>query len=154
MITIDLTKKVRQIAPEGDQSGVIADLYVETVKSPTGKEVCSLVVVVQLAAADDDGKRFEVSGAFGLGNRAKQRLIDEVTRLRGSPLTAAELKTFEAEGVMLGKPCTARVVHKVEAGRMVAKLGGLLPATDATIKVSENFVRHEDEDAEAVTTTT
>ena len=114
-------------APEGLHQAVCVDVHdLGLQKTPWG-EKHKVLVVWQIDALEENGKRFQIRQSYTLSLSDKANLRRDLECWRGRKFTDDELQGFDLEKLM-GANCQLQVVHNLgDEGKTYANVQAIVP---------------------------
>lgn len=141
IMKFNISKVQVEVAPLGQQQGVIVDAYPDTVPDKNGKIMTKLTLVTQLATHNKNGTRFAVPKTYTLGSRGKGTLTSDMSALLGRALTQDETTAFDPEALLIGKRCAVQIAHGLENGKLVAKVASFALPDGTELGVQPDYQR-------------
>jgi len=114
-------------APEGLHQAVCVDVHDLGIMATTWGDKHKVLVIWQIDAAEESGKRFQVRKHYTLSLSEKANLRRDLECWRGRKFTPEELQGFDVEK-LLGANCQIQVVHNLsDEGKTYANVQAIVP---------------------------
>jgi len=114
-------------APEGLHQAVCVDVHDLGIQTTPWGDKHKVLVIWQIDAAEESGKRFQVRKHYTLSLSEKANLRRDLECWRGRKFNPEELQGFDVEK-LLGVNCQIQVVHNLtDEGKTYANVQAIVP---------------------------